>query len=454
MDTYNYRKRGATLEPTEAGAGAVAMAMGCWTASSNFRRDRKRCKNYTFGNQWCDEIDVHGGKMSEREYYKEHCQQPLQNNIIGRMVRSVTGIFRSRLAERAAKLQGRHLDLFNANGMTELYARTMEEYLISGLAVHRKRAGIRGGISGIWTDMVQPDTFFFDPMARDPRGHDLTVVGQIHTVGATTFLAAFARDEKGYKVLKQHVGDKSVVKVIEMWTRERPERRLCHDELTGSLLRVDADLWASRKALRDMPSKWMIDDVWRYTFLTLDGAILASGDSPFPGGRHPYVFKAYPFLDGEIHSFVGEIIDQQRYTNRLITLYDWVIRGTAKGVLLVPQGCIPKGVSVEDFTRMWSRFDGVITYVPQGGAAPHQVTGNTAGIGISDLLNIQLKMMEDVSGVNGALQGKLENQTMSGTLYSQQMENSLTSLRDILDSFDSFIEESMAMEALLMNEKR
>ena len=45
------------------------------------------------------------------------------------------------------------------------------------------------------------------------------------------------------------------------------------------------------------------------------------------------MFKAYPFIDGEIHSFVADVIDQQRYTNRLITLNDWVIRASAKGVL-------------------------------------------------------------------------------------------------------------------------
>ncbi|MDE6337766.1 MAG: hypothetical protein K2L34_14475, partial [Muribaculaceae bacterium] len=53
---------------------------------------------------------------------------------------------------------------------------------------------------------------------------------------------------------------------------------------------------------------------------------------------------------------------------------------------------------------------------------------------------------EDVSGVSGALQGRVESGGMSGTLYSQQTENSLTSLRDILETFDSFIADSLKAE--------
>ena len=159
------------------------------------------------------------------------------------------------------------------------------------------------------------------------------------------------------------------------------------------------------------------------------------------------MFKGYPFLDGEIHSFVADIIDQQRYTNRLISLYDWVMRASAKGVLLFPEEALPRGGDIEEVADQWSRFNGVIAYRPKPGQPlPQQVNGNVSNVGIGDLLAIQLKMMEDVSGVNGALQGKIESLGMSGKLYSQQTENSLTSLRDILDTFDSFISDSLSKE--------
>lgn len=57
-----------------------------------------------------------------------------------------------------------------------------------------------------------------------------------------------------------------------------------------------------------------------------------------------------------------------------------------------------------------------------------------------------MKMMEDISGVNGALQGRLDNMNMSGTLYNQQTQNSMTALSDLLKSFDCFIADAAAMD--------
>ena len=86
--------------------------------------------------------------------------------------------------------------------------------------------------------------------------------------------------------------------------------------------------------------------------LTPQGDVLRSGRSPYRHGSHPFVFKAYPFIDGEIHSFVSDIIDQQKYANRLISMYDWILRASAKGVLLFPEGALPEG-SDRDWTHPW-----------------------------------------------------------------------------------------------------
>lgn len=115
------------------------------------------------------------------------------------------------------------------------------------------------------------------------------------------------------------------------------------------------------------------------------------------------------------------MIDQQRHTNRLVTLYDWVMRSTAKGVLLFPEDSLPDGVEIDDISDEWSRFNGVILFRPRPGVPlPQQVTGNAANLGISELLNLQLKLFEDISGVNSALQGKLENNSVSGTLSTSR----------------------------------
>jgi hypothetical protein len=151
------------------------------------------------------------------------------------------------------------------------------------------------------------------------------------------------------------------------------------------------------------------------------------------------VFKAYPYIDGEIHSFVSDVIDQQRYTNRLITMYDWIMRASSKGVLLVPEESIGS-MDINEIADEWSRFNGVIAIKTKNGVPlPQQIANNSTNIGISELLNLQLKFFEDISGVNGALQGKPGYSSTSGTLYAQQTQNATTSLLDLLDSFSGFV---------------
>lgn len=434
---------------TNEGIAALEAAMQCWNAGAEFRKDRSRNKDYTFGKQWNDVITVDGFTMTEEEYIIKEGNIPLKNNLIRRLVRNVAGVFRNRLAERMEQWTPDDLARATANRMQELYGRTMEEFLISGMAVHRKWRGLRDGKDGVWTDMVSPEAFFFDRMARDPRGNDITMLGQVHELRLSTFCSAFARDESDY--IRFHRAYQSgLVKVVELWKKDTRPCRLCHDRANGTILKMDEETWLRHPEFHSMPSKWTMEERWRFYFVTSRGELLRKGDSPMPDGGHPYVFKAYPFLDGEIHSFVADIIDQQRYTNRLITLYDWLMRASAKGVLLFPDEAISEDMDLNYVADQWSRFNGMIVYHHNPGQPlPQQVSNNAANVGIGDLLSIQLKMMEDISGVNGTLQGKIESQSMSGNLYSQQTENSLTSLCDILDTFDTFISDSLAKERLL-----
>ncbi len=165
------------------------------------------------------------------------------------------------------------------------------------------------------------------------------------------------------------------MRVVEIWRHERVGRHVYHDSRKGSVIVADDGVKLPRE-IRSLPSSWHIADVWRYYFIDSEGRILSSGDSPLPDGGHPFVFKCYPFLDGEIHSFVADIIDQQRYTNRLITMYDWIMRASAKGVLLMPEGAVDPE-NMQNVVDQWSRFNGVIVYRPRPGYPdPKQVSGN------------------------------------------------------------------------------
>lgn len=461
-------------EPVMADA-LLARAQNSWNAMSQYRRDRDRCKRFTYGDQWSDIVESSGGLMSEEAEMRSHGRTPLKNNLIRRLVRNVLGVFRDRYAQPACiardgseSLQAmtmQKLLRYNAelNRMGEIYARTMEEFLISGMCVHKKWYGRKGRLADCWTDFVQPDRFFVDMNGRDFRGWDISLIGEIHDMTPATLLATFAgSEEKRDRLLKCYGGlaDRAydrVCRVWEIWERTYPVRWHCHDRVTGRCWKVGEELYPAVRAenrrrrkegIPEVEIHWYVDDEWRWSFVTSGGMVIDSGVSPYRHGGHPYVFKAYPFVNGEIHSFVSDIIDQQKYTNRLISMYDWILKSSAKGVLLMPENALPKGVDLDAVAEEWSRFDGVIVFRPHAGEPlPQQISSKCTDIGVTELLNIQMKMMEDISGVNGALQGKLDSSSMSGTLYNQQTRNSLTALSDLMSCFDDFIRQCTAMDA-------
>lgn len=430
----------------------IERAQRCWNGMSGFRKERARCKRFTYGDQWGDEVPNLGGSQTEAQYLLAQGNMPLTNNLIRRLVRNVLGVFRNqwtlprcRPRDDAERKEADVMDCLLAynierNRLEELYARTMEEFLISGLAVHRKYFGMEGGDSECLTDFVAPERFFIDMGTQDFRALDISIIGEVHDMELPDLCAAFARTEEECREMVAHYGNGNISGFYASSHESGSEKRC----------RV-IEIWNKEYAAGYIGDRWVMEERWRYYFLTPEGRVLANGDTPYAHGSHPYAVKAYPFIDGEIHSFVSDIIDQQKFTNRLISMYDWILRSSAKGVLLFPQESVPDGMNVADLAREWNRFNGIITYKSLDKennkiGSPEQIHSNLSNLGITDLLNIQLKMMEDISGVNGALQGKLESNSMSGTLYSQQTRNSLIALADLLKTFNDFIGECTAKD--------
>ena len=57
-------------------------AQGYWSEMDRFRRERKRNKDYTFGDQWGDIICVDGKSMREEDYIKGQGNLPLVTNTL------------------------------------------------------------------------------------------------------------------------------------------------------------------------------------------------------------------------------------------------------------------------------------------------------------------------------------------------------------------------------------
>lgn len=498
-DSIKYNK---TVNANDRARGLKVLqeAQQYYSAMYKFRMERERNKRYNYGDQWGDIVCVDGKKMTEEEYIKSQGSVPLKTNLIRKQVNTIIGLFlsqqneptciaRDRDEQRQAETMSTVLQYnMQLNRMKEVYADSMEEYLMSGLIMHRKWCGWRDNKVDCWTDYVQPNNIILDNNMRDFRGWDCSFIGELHDLSREELLERFAKDPADYKRLNdlydlvKKMGanvrawedfgygrksvntdflmpmDQSRCRVIEVWRKESKPRYRCHDYNNGEVFKIDvedletvvvkenkrrlAQAQAAGLPYEEVPfiiPEWFMDSYWYYYYISPTGDILEEGETPYEHKSHPYVFKAYPFIDGEIHSFVNDVIDQQRYVNRLYTLYDWIMRASAKGVLMVPEECL-KGHDPSEFTENWAKFNGVIFYTASNkGVKPEQVANNSTNIGIHELLSLQLKMMEDVTGVNSSLQGKAEYAGMSAAMFNMQTQNATTSLRRILDSFQDFI---------------
>ncbi|MDR1455215.1 MAG: hypothetical protein LBJ01_06155 [Tannerella sp.] len=482
---------------------AVLMdAFHAWSALDDFRRKIERNRMYVFGDQWGDTVRVGCRRMTERQSIEEQGNSPVTNNRMRGIVRSVSGVFQSMRTEpvciardRDEQSRGEVMSsamqyVYQLNRMWGLDSANFQYFLIAGLSAFRSTFGWRNGKMDVWTDLVNPNHLFFDGHMNDPRHWDCHLIGEIYDVGLYDVMAQFAegspekaerireiyrhcdREETiGYvnetlaedtkKDLQFFLPDDPVrCRVIEVWKKESRERLLVHDRLTGDFYRAELSEEASLAqenrlrvetqaaagvAPEDMKMieyQWFIDNYWYYYYLSPTGDVLKEGETPYWHGSHPYSLRIYPFYNGQAYAFVEGFIDQQRLINRLVMMQDFVTRASAKGVLLVHEESIPEGMSPEEFADKWYRYNGMVIYTGKPGVpAPQQIFAGSTQLGLTELLSIQLKMLEDVSGVQGALQGKTPSAGTPAALYMQQTQNATTSLTELFEAYRELREE-------------
>ena len=479
----------------------LLQAQKAWEEIDPFRHKRKRNRNYTYGKQWNDLIKLPDGRvMSEEEYIRQQGKVPLKNNLIRQMVKSVLGQFRNNQTQPVCVARDREEqnlgELMSAavqyayqhNRLQELDSRTMEEFLISGICFQKIGYGFRRGKSDVWVDEVNPNRIFFNAM-EDSRHWDCTLIGELHDMPIAEVISRFSFGSRERAVQLRHIyteADNDTVRhnfenlttraidrldfympsspdlcrVIEVWKLESQEVLNCHDFRSGEYYNlpvseaeaVEKENKARRQAARQagipdeavalIETEWGVTQTWRYRFFSPLGDLLDEGDTPYWHGEHPYVFKLYPLIDGEVHAFVEDVIDQQRYINRLITMIDFIMGSSAKGVLLFPEDQIPDGMTIDDIADEWTKYNGIILFRPRPGSPmPQQIAVNATQVGAYEMLSLQMRLFEDISGVHGAMQGKAAPAGTPSSLYSQQIQYSSTNLLDLFESFKTFRED-------------
>jgi len=348
-----------------------------------------------------------------------------------------------------------------------------------------------------WTEQMEPDHMFFE-CGSDPRHNDLSLIGVLHDVSREDLYKKFARpeynltvsdldaifdlhqiddtnygyefnEEKALENLSFDCSNKGrhYVRVIEVWTTETKARLQCFDPIATSgnnaYFRIDMDDAAmiaklksdneKRKQQYDemgvpederayISSEPIADKYWYYTYMAPDGTILCQGETPYDYKSHPFTMKLYPYINGEIHPFMANVIDQQRYINRLIVMNDMAIRSSFKGFKMIPKNMLG-GKSPEQFMEEAIEYDGWIFYTPDPrtpNQRPEIITSNAVNIGTNELLQIELNLIREVTNVSGALQGKTPSAGTSAARYAQESQNATTSLYTILSDMEVFTE--------------
>lgn len=466
------------MNKTETSIRIAAAARHAWSSASDLRSRRQRAKRFTYGDQWSDPTtDRNGRKVTEAEKARSKGREPMTNNLIRRLVKCIVGHFRLSL-NAANSIENRPADdnlnkVLSANSIDEIDARMLEEFLISGCAIQRIVAERRSHGKGVWVDNVNPASFFVNSFC-DPRGWDIELVGMLHNMSPAEAVMRFAHGDRTRALkLRQHLntiesyGDDNILgsdnsnsfsyapdnrlRIIEVWTLEASEELCCHDPLNGSFTTAAAnaalisDINDQNNSRRNsglplIATKWQMTTRWHCRWMTPDGTILDEYDSPHSDGRHPFIVKFHPMTDGEVHSLVEDVIDQQIYVNNLITMINHIMNCSAKGALLFPVDSKIDNMEWSRVASMWALPDAVIPYKPgAGGKEPHQVSSNATDIGARELLALEIQMFEDVSGVSNALMGKT---TGSGNVgvdrYESEVRNALVAIKDILDTFNHF----------------
>ena len=441
-------------------------AYQAWMNAAGLRQARLRNKRFTYGDQWGDLVKDHTGRvMTEGEHMANQGCESITNNLIRQLVKTIVGRFRSQYIKHdeatTVPAQG-CID----NELNELDSRALEEFLISGCCIQRiETAQEPGGAEHTRVDNVNINSLFVNAM-DDTRAWDCELIGQLHDLNIAQLLrrvaggnqrkAAWVRRLYSDSVdsrmadFTTHLGADSQqgrdfwhardgkCRAIEVWTLESREVIVCHNRQEGTLSVVPASMAQRYKSDPEVSTRWDIATVWHCRWFSPMGDLLAEYDSPWAHGSHPFVIKLYPLTDGEVHAVVEDIIDTQKHVNRMISLLDQVMRSSAKGVLLFPESALPEGWTWEDARRCWSSANGLLPYNPRfSDAKPEQISSTGGNENAFRMIELQMKLFEDISGVNGALQGKAPT-VQSGGAYQLQSENANIALSDVFETFEAF----------------
>lgn len=476
-----------------------------WDAMDYLRKEHSRNLRYKNGDQWSDTVpdpDHPHRTIREDALISRSGKVPLKHNYIQQYIRNIHGQLLSSPTQTVVYARSRDNQplgemLTNAlqachqlNRIRKIDINVVEELCLTGIACAKVRYGYwstKNRTDGK-IDLVNINRLFFNADIEDPRLTDIRRIGELHDYTFDDLVRNFATCREDVQALREIYGichdhtklenlyenhasrlqnlnflytnDLGKYRVIEVWERLGRWVLYIHDYADGTeeiyteLTMQEVEAINASRIEQGMAAGIAPDTVkliyareqyeyyWRVKYLTPNGYCIKETESPYAHEEHPYVLAAMPVIDGRFKAVLSDVIDIQRYINRLLTLLDFIIGASAKGLLMVPQECIPDDMDIQDFAREYVKTNGVIL-IKKGAydKLPKQISMNGTNIGAWEMFAQEMNIMQQISGLNGAVQGQVPRANTPSSLYAQQAQNSMMNFVVLFENYNMFCEE-------------
>ncbi|MBQ8450442.1 MAG: hypothetical protein IJY64_05965 [Bacteroidaceae bacterium] len=439
--------------------------------------------------------------ITEGDLIKKNGKVPLKNNMIAPILSNIDGQLRQNLMrpicvarDSNESMLGEMMSIaveyvHDINELEELDSDSMRMLLNGGMTAQRIEYGENSSKDkrDVWVYGVNPSRLFFNTNLEDVRMWDITCIGELFDMSLDDVLAHFGDTPEKKKRIMEIYGEaenryidsramqgdetqtltfyspsrSDLCRVILGWKLESRDSYRWNDTLHGTwgylpynddsrLLLEETNRRRREQALQSgvaeedflgVEYEFAIERYWYYRYMSPMGDVLQEGRSPYWHSEHNYVLHLYPMVQGRLGNFVEQFIDQQRAINRTATLIDFIRGTSSKGVLVVDDEAF-ESMSREEVIDEYVRYNGVLFVRLKPGQSidgvVRQYNSGAAVAGDFELLNLQLRLINEISGVNSAMQGQAPKAGTPASLYAQQVQNSSLNLRGLFDSFRAF----------------
>ncbi len=439
--------------------------------------------------------------ITEGDLIKKNGKVPLKNNMIAPILSNIDGQLRQNLMrpicvarDSNESMLGEMMSIaveyvHDINELEELDSDSMRMLLNGGMTAQRIEYGENSSKDkrDVWVYGVNPSRLFFNTNLEDVRMWDITCIGELFDMSLDDVLAHFGDTPEKKKRIMEIYGEaenryidsramqgdetqtltfyspsrSDLCRVILGWKLESRDSYRWNDTLHGTwgylpynddsrLLLEETNHRRREQALQSgvaeedflgVEYEFAIERYWYYRYMSPMGDVLQEGRSPYWHSEHNYVLHLYPMVQGRLGNFVEQFIDQQRAINRTATLIDFIRGTSSKGVLVVDDEAF-ESMSREEVIDEYVRYNGVLFVRLKPGQSidgvVRQYNSGAAVAGDFELLNLQLRLINEISGVNSAMQGQAPKAGTPASLYAQQVQNSSLNLRGLFDSFRAF----------------